>query len=94
MIDLKHLAEDIIFWRIECRTCEDRIVFGIRRHPEYGDAMSFLCAGTFRCKHGHAHKYFSGDLTYFRLPDGSVNMDRIERNRAAYVPVPRPQKRG
>ena len=94
MVDLDRLADETIFWGIQCRTCEEKIVFGIRRHPDYGDAMSFLCAGTFRCKYGHAHKYFSGDLTYFRLPGGFVNLGGIKQNRAAYIPVAHPLKQG
>jgi hypothetical protein len=76
-------TEPIPYWGIECRTCHERIVLGIRRHPRYGKIFAFLKPGTFQCAHGHKHNYFRDDLIFVQ-PNPPVADAQIEKNRSRY----------
>lgn len=76
-------GEPILYWGVECRTCHERIVLGIRLHPRYGKIFDFLKPGTFQCVHCHKHNYFRDDLIFFQ-PNPPVADDQIERNRSIF----------
>ena len=74
---------EVFYWGIECKTCNEQIVFGIRLHPTLGDRLRFAKPGTFRCLHMHKHQYDKDDFLFFRSAS-QVNEAGIRDNRSRY----------
>ena len=85
------MAEPTVYWGVACRTCCERIAFGIRGDSELGDAMSFLKPGAFQCVHGHKHTYWLDDVIYFE-DNSTVTEAGIRRNRASYHLIDQPDR--
>jgi len=83
---MENVAERIMSWGIQCRTCSEDIVLGTKSDPRYADFFSFLRPGSFQCVHGHTHNYDSDDVSFFASSsETTAIIAEILKNRAYYM---------
>ena len=85
-------VERIGIWGIQCRTCHEGIVLGTKADLRFADFFSFLQPASFRCVHGHTHRYDSDDVFFFPSTNKTpADVAEILQNRANYLLLDSPE---